>query len=347
MAAQRRNFRERRDYFNEYSDMELVKRFRLDSAGINFVEGLIGNEIRSASIRNHALTSTVKVLLTLRFLATGKMQLCNGDDMGVSQSSVSRAVSCTIRSLSSDRMVRRFIKFPTSPDAIRRNQEHFFQIAGFPGIVGAIDGTHVQIIAPRNNENEFVNRHHYHSLNVQVVFDTQYKLIDIVAKWPASTHDARILNESGLRVLFENGHIPVHTHLLGDSGYPSRRWLLTPFRIPQPGPQTNSNNAHKRTRSIVERGIGQLKRRFHVLHGEIRLSPQKACQVVIACAVLHNICKDRQIPIPADDDDDDSNDEDDSDDYAQDHMQAGNDGAARGNNINGTLYRQQFAETHF
>lgn len=161
------------------------------------------------------------------------MQLCNGDDMGVSQSSVSRSIFCTIRSLFSERMVRRFIKFPTTPDAIR--------ISGFPGIVGAIDGTHVQIIATRDNENEFVNRHHYHSLNVQVVFDAEYKLIDIIAKWTGSTHDARILSESGLRVLFENGHIPIHTHLLGDSGYPSRRWLLTPFRMPQPGPQTNYN----------------------------------------------------------------------------------------------------------
>lgn len=173
-------------------------------------------------MRNHAFTSLEKVLLILRFIATGKMQLCNGDDMGVSQSSVSRAISCTIRSLFSERMVRRFIKYPTPPDAIRY-------------------GTHVQIIAPKDNENEFVNRHHYHSLNVQVVFDAQYKLIDIIAKWPGSTHDARILSESGLRVLFEKGHIPIHTHLLGDSGYPSRRWLLTPFRMPQPGPQTNYN----------------------------------------------------------------------------------------------------------
>lgn len=208
-------------------------RFRLDSNGVNFEAGLTTNEISSGSMRNHAFTSLEKVLLILRFIATGKMQLCNGDDMGVSQSSVSRAISCTIRSLFSERMVRRFIKYPTTPDAIR--------IGGFPGIVDAIDGTHVQIIAPKDNENEFVNRHHYHSLNVQVVFDAQYKLIDIIAKWPGSTHDARILSDSGLRVLFEKGHIPIHTHLLGDSGYPSRRWLLTPFRMPQPGPQTNYN----------------------------------------------------------------------------------------------------------
>jgi len=36
--------------------------------------------------------------------------------------------------------------------------------------------------------------------------------------------------------------------------------------------------AHKVTRAKVERGIGQLKRRFGVLHGEIRMKPEKACR---------------------------------------------------------------------
>lgn len=56
--------------------------------------------------------------------------------------------------------------------------------------------------------------------------------------------------------------------------------------------------AHKKTRSIVERGIGQLKRRFHVLHSEVRLTPLKTCKVILACALLHNICKFRNIDLP-------------------------------------------------
>lgn len=56
--------------------------------------------------------------------------------------------------------------------------------------------------------------------------------------------------------------------------------------------------ALKRTRCVVERGIGQLKRRFHVLHGEVRVSPQKTCKIILSCAVLHNICKDRNIQLP-------------------------------------------------
>ncbi|KAK0147801.1 putative nuclease HARBI1 [Merluccius polli] len=100
-----------------------------------------------------------------------------------------------------------------------------------------------------------------------------------------STHDSRILMESGLRQLFERHHVPVGCHLLGDSGYPCKTWLLTPYLNPQPGAQLK---AHKNTRNVVERGIGQVKRRFHVLHGEIRLSPERASSVITVCAILHN-----------------------------------------------------------
>ncbi|XP_061180825.1 putative nuclease HARBI1 [Saccostrea echinata] len=217
-----------------------------------------------------------------------------------------------------------------------KTKKIFFTVARFPGVVGAIDGTHVRIIAPHEYENEYVNRHHFHSINTQIVFDPNYRIIDVVAKWPGSTHDSRILNESGLKVLFEQNHLPLHTHLLGDSGYPSKRWLLTPFLRPNQGSQTNYNRAHKKTRSVVERGIGQLKRRFHVLHGEIRLLPEKACQVILACSILHNICKDLNIACPPPDDEDGEE---------EDHRQIVN--ANSNCNHDGTRYRQLFAESHF
>ncbi|KAK0147927.1 hypothetical protein N1851_012387 [Merluccius polli] len=57
-----------------------------------------------------------------------------------------------------------------------------------------------------------------------------------------------------------------------------------------------------------------MKRRFHVLHGEIHLSLERASTVIIVCAILHNLCKRRNIPQPDDDDD-----EDDDDDNGDEH----------------------------
>ena len=77
--------------------------------------------------------------------------------------------------------------------------------------------------------------------------------------------------------------------LLGDSGYPVKTYLLVPFDAPHGRPQERYNRAHKSTRTTVERTIGRWKKRFRVLHNEMRLTPEKACRAIMACAVLHNI----------------------------------------------------------
>ena len=49
------------------------------------------------------------------------------------------------------------------------------------------------------------------------------------------------------------------------------------------------NNSLCKTRVLIEQTFGILKRRFAVLSYGIRTSPGKACQMTMACAILHNI----------------------------------------------------------
>ncbi|KAI7802422.1 hypothetical protein IRJ41_009678, partial [Triplophysa rosa] len=44
-----------------------------------------------------------------------------------------------------------------------------------------------------------------------------------------------------------------------DRGYPLKMWLLTPLTKPQTDRECRYNDDHSRTRSVVERAIGQLK----------------------------------------------------------------------------------------
>ena len=102
-------------------------------------------------------------------------------------------------------IIQQFIQFPSDNQQLHRIKANFMAIAGMPGVVGAIDGTHIQIIAPSIDEDVFVNRKKVHSINTQIAFN----ILDVVAKWPGSTHDPRILMGSGLRQLFERHHVPV------------------------------------------------------------------------------------------------------------------------------------------
>ncbi|XP_048852793.1 putative nuclease HARBI1 isoform X2 [Brienomyrus brachyistius] len=333
---------DRRNILQTLNDHELIKRYRLDHDGIMFVVELIRDALTSPTQRSNAITPEMKVITTLRYLATGKMQQCSSDDLCLSQPSISRVITQTIEALSQSHIVKQFISFPLDVRTLQAHKRAFMDIAGFPGVDGVIDGTHICIITPSENEDVFVNRKRFHSINTQLVFSADYKILDIVAKWPGSTHDARILSESGLKQLFEGHYVPVNCHLLGDSGYPCKPWLLTPYLRPDPGPQLNYNRAHKKTRSVVERGIGQLKRRFHVLHGEVRLSPAKVCKVITACAVLHNICKVRQIPEPLESSHGNS-DEGDCNEYDEDIQFT----QGRDMSQSGLRHRAQFTNLHF
>ena len=96
--------------------------------------------------------------------------------------------------------------------------------------------------------------------------------------------------------------------LLGDRGYPCQPRLLTPYPDPEPGPQQNFNWAHCSTRAQVEMTKGLLKARFQCLR-HLRVTPERACDIIVAYVVLHNIATIRGEQHPAlqieDPDDDD------------------------------------------
>ncbi|KAG5880851.1 hypothetical protein JTB14_034260 [Gonioctena quinquepunctata] len=60
----------------------------------------------------------------------------------------------------------------------------------------------------------------------------------------------------------------------------------------------NYNRAHRSARNCVERCFGLLKMRFRCLLKErsARYNPTFMCKVIKACAVLHNMCIEENIP---------------------------------------------------
>jgi hypothetical protein len=86
-------------------------------------------------------------------------------------------------------------------------------------------------------------------------------------------------------------------HLIRDSGYACTPFLLTQYAAPSNEPERRFNVAHKKSRCVIERFFGMVKRRFPALFFEIRMPPKRACRVIMACFILHNLAqhKDNQI----------------------------------------------------
>ena len=110
-----------------------------------------------------------------------------------------------------------------------------------------------------------------------------------IARWPGSTHDSRVFNTSSLcRYLEANHHSLNDGILLKESGYACDPYLMTPYPSPSTAAQECYNTAHTKTRVTVEQTFGRWKR-FHVLHSEIRMTPERVWTVIGACDILHNI----------------------------------------------------------
>lgn len=264
-----------------FSAGDFVNRFRMDKQTFeNLLSDLSG--LSNFRRKRWALSREEKLLMTLRFYATGSLQTVIGDFGGVSKSTVSRAIHevtdviCALRS--------EWIKwFEDSISAKAR----FYNIASFPGVIGCLDCTHVRLQRPSvANADDFINRKGYYSINTQVICDSQLRIVDIVCRWPGSVHDSRVFHNSSVKTQFEDG---LHDGLLlGDQGYPCKKYLLTPMAQPRSPAECSYNRSHTRTRISIERCFGILKRRFLCLHTGLRYSPVFCCNIILACAILHN-----------------------------------------------------------
>ena len=76
---------------------------------------------------------------------------------------------------------------------------------------------------------------------------------------------------------------------LGDSGYALKPYLMTAYSDPTTAKERAFNQSLRKTRVLIEQVFGRWKRRFHLLHSEIRMKPEKVCLLIGACAILKNI----------------------------------------------------------
>ncbi|XP_038066805.1 putative nuclease HARBI1 [Patiria miniata] len=270
--------------------------------------------------RSNAISPYMQTLATLRFLATGSFYTVHGDLHDVSVPSVCRIVQRVVAALS--RLAPAEVRFPVRPQDVALTKHEFFQLAGFPNVVGALDCTHVRLYGAPLGENEhlYVNRKGYHSINVQAICDANYRITNIVARSYCMLSSTGASSERGLTmeelvindtttgfILFRLNGV-----LVGDTGYALRPWLMTPILAPTTNAERHYNRSHRKARVTVGQTFGQLKRNIPCLSLGMRVSPQRACIIIRACCVLFNLSKEFRQPelddtddLEADDDDDD------------------------------------------
>lgn len=266
--------------------------------------------------RSHGISIEIMIITALRFYASGSYQRGIGQDfnIGLSQTSVHRCIHTATEAIARNlSRIYTYIKFPQIFNERQQIKMGLFNNWGLPGVIGAIDCTHVAILKPAHEEHNFINRKGYHSLNVQVVCDHEMVIRNVNSNYGGSTHDSFIWRQSELQNFMNNLYInnEVNTWLIGDSGYPLQPYLLTPINNAAAGsPQATYNNAHILVRNVIERCFGNLEMRFRCLLKErvARYSPQFVSTLIVACCTLRNYCIAEKIPLLHDDNQEEDND---------------------------------------
>jgi len=278
-----------------YPEEAFKRRYRMSKDSFKQLLVLLERDLTHESDRGNPISAEKQILVAIRYYATGSFQVVMGDTIGISQSQVSKIVAKVSIAICS--LYKQFIVFPTNQNSANI-MNGFYRLLEeqnsrpFPGVIGAIDCTHVEVLAAGVPNREFYrNRKGFLSINVQAICDANLMFTNVVARWPGSVHDSRIFSNSEICARLANNEI--RGWLLGDSGYGCKPYLMTPILEPKSRAEHAYNYAHVRSRNVIERAFGVLKKRFACLSGVVRQDLANALTTITACFILHNYLRQR------------------------------------------------------
>ena len=263
---------------SRWTDREWKKNFRVSRITFHFLCRELAPFLTKRHVVRKPLSVDQRVAMCLWRLGTNVEYRTISHLFGVGLSTVCVAVH-EVCNVLVEHFRSKYIKIP-SGQGLRSVIDGFESKWDFPQCVGAIDGSHIPIIAPKDNPLDYYNRKGYHSVVLQALVDHNYKFLDVYVGWPGSVHDARVLANSGLYQRGENGlltpnwsrtlgGINIPLLILGDPAYPLRTWLMKPFSdTGLSAKQRRFNYKLSRARVVVENAFGRLK-------GEVEITDEK------------------------------------------------------------------------
>ncbi|RLU23306.1 hypothetical protein DMN91_003510 [Ooceraea biroi] len=112
-----------------------------------------------------------------------------------------------------------FIKWPTG-NRVQEIWAGFEAISSFPKVIGAIDGTHINIASPRVNAEAYINRKGHHAIQLQGICDHKTRFTHCYIGHAGFVHDQRVFRLSDIHDALGNPEKFVDDcHLLGDAAY--------------------------------------------------------------------------------------------------------------------------------
>lgn len=184
-----------------------------------------------------------------------------------------------------------FVQIPNE-NRFRVLARDFERLHNIPYIIGAIDGSHIPVLAPVIGGEDYYCRKSFHSALLQGIVDTNCIFWDYEFGWAGSLHDWTVFQQTKVgRACMEGKFLPYK--LIGDAAYPVRPWMYSPFKGTSDGLESYKahwNFIQSSTRMCVERAFGILKGRWRIIQKRADVPLRSVADIVSTCIVLHNLC---------------------------------------------------------
>ncbi|CAA0815501.1 Unknown protein [Striga hermonthica] len=208
-------------------------------------------------------------------------------------------------SFARDILVPKDPEFKDIPTCISSDERY---MPHFKDCIGAIDGTHIAITVPEEDQIRYRGSKGIPTTNVLAVCDFDLLFTYVLTGWEGSAHDSHIFLDTINDPNLNFPKPPSGKYYLVDKDYPEREGYLTPYtntRYHQSefcsnpkGSQEIFNRAHSSLRSCIERAFGVLKARWKILHKMPGYSLTDQNRIICSCFALHNYIRRNTIGDP-------------------------------------------------
>ncbi|XP_039950127.1 putative nuclease HARBI1 isoform X2 [Bactrocera tryoni] len=243
----------------------------------------------------NALKLDKQVLMTLCYLGNNEALRSISDKFNVCTSTSWRIVSNVCNAILKLNEDTHIIKWPNRKEA-ENTSKHYCDIYNLQGVIGCIGSCLIKTRAPLTSKNSYKNKDRTHSIPLQAASNEKMEFIYYYVGECGSLDIASLMEKSELEYQINSGtyKITKDQHLLGDSAYQPRTWLITPYQenegVELTDGQTFFNTMHSECLGDINRSFVLLKERFQRLHYIDSLTSSTIKKFIAVCCILHNIC---------------------------------------------------------
>ncbi|XP_024881196.1 protein ANTAGONIST OF LIKE HETEROCHROMATIN PROTEIN 1-like [Temnothorax curvispinosus] len=255
-----------------------------------------------------ALVPELRLLITLRYLATGDLPITIALAFRVGESTVREVVKevCHVLYKVLDPL---YLSSPTEEDW-RKYAHGYWNRWNIPNCVGSVDGKHVRLRCPPRSGSLYFNYKKFYSIVLLAVADHLYRfvLVDIGAY--GGNSDGGIFNDCNIgtnlsnntlnlpneQINLPNSNLKTYTYFVADDAFKLSKRIMKPYSSKNlMYKQRIFNYRLSRARRTVESAFGIFSNKWRIFHTAISMLPETADLIVTASVCLHNyVLKEEQ-----------------------------------------------------